>query len=101
MLPGVPCSRGVTACITVGAAPTDSPARFSGMEDTRRAPTIVYPGDGVILPPNLTGFEIHFRPGTGNALFEVALQGDRGTVRVYTPCTAVGGGCARAASGST
>ena len=81
------------ADITVGTAPADSPSRFGGAEDPARAPTLVYPGDGVILPPNLTGFEVHFRPGTGNTLFEVALLGDRGTVRVYTPCTAVGGGC--------
>jgi TolB protein len=84
------------ADLTVGGAPADSPSRFNGTEDSSRAPTIVYPGDGVILPPNLTGFEVHFRPGTGNALFEVSLRGDRGTVRVYTPCTPVGGGCALA-----
>jgi hypothetical protein len=81
------------ADIIVGGAPADGPSRFNGMEDVSRAPTIVYPGDGVILPPNLTGFEVHFRPGMGNALFEVSLRGDRGTVRIYTPCTAVGGGC--------
>jgi hypothetical protein len=80
--------------ITLGAAPADASGRFGGAEDTARAPAVVYPGDGVIMPPNLTGFEIHFRPGTGNDLFEVTLQGDRGRLRLYTPCAAVGGGCA-------
>lgn len=80
--------------ITLGTAPSDASGRFGGAEDTSRAPTIVYPGDGVIMPPNLTGFEVHFRPGAGNDLFEVSFQGDRGLLRLYTPCNAIGGGCA-------
>lgn len=78
---------------TAGTAPGDSAMRFNGADDPSRAPSIVYPEEGVILPPNLTGFELHFRPGAGNDLFEVGLQGDRGSVRVFTTCAAVGGGC--------
>jgi hypothetical protein len=78
---------------TTGTAPTDSAARFNGAEDSARAPGIVYPEAGVILPPNLTGFEVHFAPGAGNDLFEVSLRGDRGAVRIFTPCARVGSGC--------
>jgi hypothetical protein len=78
---------------TAGTAPTDSATRFNGTEDSARAPSMVYPEAGVILPPNLTGFEVHFLPGTGNDLFEVSLRGDRGAVRIFTPCTRVGSGC--------
>ncbi len=46
-----------------------------------------------MLPPNLTGFEVHFRPGAGNELFEVSLRGDRGALRVFTRCTVVADGC--------
>ncbi|MEZ4394534.1 MAG: hypothetical protein R3A48_25965 [Polyangiales bacterium] len=47
----------------------------------------------MILPPNLTGFEVHFRPGAGNDLFEVSFRGDRGSVRVFTSCARVSDGC--------
>ena len=33
-------------------------------------------GDGTLLPPNLTGFEVHFRPGAGNDLFVFSGGGD-------------------------
>lgn len=77
----------------VGGAPSDSAARFGGADDPSRAPSIVYPEDGTLLPPNLTGFEVHFRPGAGNDLFEVSLRGDRGALRVFTRCTVVADGC--------
>ncbi|MFO0631181.1 MAG: hypothetical protein U0325_36920, partial [Polyangiales bacterium] len=78
---------------TAGTAPGDSATRFNGAEDSARAPTLVYPEAGVILPPNLTGFEVHFLPGAGNDLFEVSFRGDRGTVRIFSSCTRVGDGC--------
>lgn len=78
---------------TAGTAPSDSATRFGGASDSARAPGIVYPEAGVILPPNLTGFEVHFTPGAGNDLFEVSFRGDRGAVRVFTSCASVGGGC--------
>jgi len=89
---GDPTPRNVD--LTANNAPPDSAARFAGSDDPARAPTLVYPSDGTILPPNLTGFEVHFRPATGQDLFEVSLRGDRGLVRVFTPCVALGGGCA-------
>lgn len=78
---------------SVGTAPSDSAARFGGAADPSRAPAIVYPESETILPPNLTGFEVHFRPGAGNDLFEVSFRGDRGTVRVFSPCNRVSDGC--------
>lgn len=79
--------------LVVGGAPADSASRFAGMSDATRAPSIVYPSDGVVLPPNLGAFEVHFRPGAGNDLFAVTFTGDRGALRIFTRCTAVGGGC--------
>lgn len=89
---GDPTPRNVD--LTANGAGTDSAGRFNGTDDPSRAPTIVYPSEGTILPPNLTGFEVHFRPAAGQDLFEVSLRGDRGLVRVFTTCAAVGGGCA-------
>ena len=81
-----------TATVASGA-PADSATHFGGAVDGTRAPTLVYPEAGTILPPNLAGFEVHFIPAAGTDLFEVAFAGDRGVVRLYTRCVAVGGGC--------
>nr|MBK7066758.1 hypothetical protein [Deltaproteobacteria bacterium] len=88
---GDPTPRDVDRVL--GGAPSDSASRFGGAADPARAPSIVYPEDGTVLPPNLTGFEVHFRPGAGNDLFEVSLRGDRGALRVFTRCTVVADGC--------
>ena len=45
--------------VVVGGAP----------EDPARAPELVYPNDGVMLPKNLGSIEVHYRPGTNNTLF--------------------------------
>ena len=45
--------------------PSDAPTRFAGAEDPAGAPSLVYPDNETIIPPNLPSFEIHFRPGSG------------------------------------
>lgn len=74
-------------------APTDSPARFDGAEETTGAPSVVYPADETIIPPNLPSFEIHFERGAGNDLFEVSFAGPVTVARFYTRCVPLGGGC--------
>ena len=64
--------------------------------DMTRSPVLVYPNDGVLFPPNITGIEIHFQPGsTSNTLFEVSLAGQIATVNAFVRCTAPSGinGC--------
>jgi hypothetical protein len=74
--------------------PGDPAAPFTGPADTSRAPTLVYPNDSVLLPPNLRLLEIHFRPGPGNTLFEVSFENALTDVIVYTRCTVpLNGGC--------
>jgi hypothetical protein len=85
--------RTVRTVVAMGA-PADAPMRFGGAESTTRAPTWVYPEDRTIVPPNLSGFELHYVPGEGNDLFEVSFTGDAVIVKVYATCTVVGGGCA-------
>jgi len=84
--------RTVRTVIARGA-PDDAPMRFEGPEGSMHAPSWVYPEDRTIVPPNLTGFELHFFPGEGNDLFEVSFTGDTVVVKVYAVCTPVGGGC--------
>jgi hypothetical protein len=52
-------------------------------------PTLIYPPDGVLLPPNMNVIEVHFMPGMGNDIFEVDFQNGATDVRVETLCNAV------------
>lgn len=74
-------------------APDDSPMRFGGADDPGAAPSVVYPETETIIPPNLPSFEVHFRPGAGNNLFEVSFSGAVTVARFYTRCAPVGDGC--------
>jgi hypothetical protein len=81
---------GMTSGIT-----TDPSSIFSTTDnDTSRSPSLVYPNDGVLFPPNITGIEIHFTPGANNTLFEVSLSGQYATVNAFVRCVAMGtSGC--------
>lgn len=69
------------------AIPDDPETRFTGSADAGRAPTLVYPNDGVVLPPNLGRIEVHFLRGpASNTLFEVAFVNELTEVRFYTRC---------------
>lgn len=57
------------------------------------APTILYPADGTLVPPNLRGIDVHF---TGRAFdtFEVRFaQGGAPSVVAYVWCRPVASGC--------
>jgi len=76
--------------------PTNAPSLFTTTTNTpSRAPQLMYPNDGVLFPPNVSGIEIHFMPGTGNTLFEVDFIGPLSSVKSYIRCTAPAGinGC--------
>jgi hypothetical protein len=63
--------------------------------DAARNPQLVYPNDGVVLPPNLHRLSIHFRPGSAdNELFEVSLDSPNVDLVYYVRCGApVADGC--------
>jgi TolB protein len=85
----------VDLVVRVGTAPMNAPDLFTGPEvGSVAAPTIVYPDTGTVVPPNLTGLEYHLRGPGGVELYELTFRGSNGRVRVYSPCVAVGGGCA-------
>ncbi|MBI2394885.1 MAG: PD40 domain-containing protein [Deltaproteobacteria bacterium] len=79
--------------VVVGGAPSDAPSKFGGAVDATRAPKLLYPGDGTMVPPNMNVLEFQFEPGSGNSLFELAFKGPGIDVKVYFPCTSVGSGC--------
>ena len=69
------------------AIPADPGSSFTGSADPTLAPSLVYPNDGVLLPPNLGTVEIQFLPGkkTGE-LYELSLQSAFSDLRLYTRC---------------
>ncbi|MGZ6095946.1 MAG: TolB family protein, partial [Polyangiales bacterium] len=79
--------------VTVGGATSDAPTKFGGAVDAGSAPSFVYPSDGTLVPPNMNVLEFHFMPAAGQTLFELAFKGPSVDVKVYMPCTPVGGGC--------
>jgi hypothetical protein len=52
-------------------------------------PQLVYPPDGVLLPPNMNVIEIQFMPGSGNSIFEIDFENSVSDVRIETPCNAI------------
>ncbi|HEY1695517.1 MAG TPA: hypothetical protein VGG39_25285 [Polyangiaceae bacterium] len=52
-------------------------------------PTLVYPPDGVLLPPNMNVLEVQWLPPQGATLFEVDFTNGVTDVRVETPCVPV------------
>jgi hypothetical protein len=77
----------------VASGPVDAATKFGGAVDATAAPTIVYPADGTIVPPNMNVFEFQYLPGAGNTLFELAFKGTNLDLKVYFTCTTVGAGC--------
>jgi len=50
------------------------------------APTIAYPLDGLLLPPNMNVLEVQFVPPAGATLFEVVFENTITLVKVETTC---------------
>jgi hypothetical protein len=74
--------------------PADPGSAFGGTAGSANKPDMVYPPDGVLLPPNLGKIEVQFMPGTGNNFFEISFEGVTTDVKVYTSCTnPLNGGC--------
>lgn len=83
----------VTEVIVTDSAPADAPERFGGTDDPALAPEIVYPADGVVVPPNMREIELHYRD-RGATIFELAFALPGVDLRVYFGCPErAGGGC--------
>ena len=53
------------------------------------APTLVYPTDGVLLPPNLETLDVQFTSGSGDTSYEIDFTNSNTDVRAAIPCTPV------------
>ena len=86
--------------VILSGAPSDAASKFGGAPDPSRAPTLVYPPDGTLMPPNITTVDVQFLPGAGNDLFEVSFESQAVDLRIYTPCNAVSNGCSLKVDGT-
>jgi hypothetical protein len=84
-----------------GSATFKIPKKPASLFDNAKAddalnPELIYPNDGVVLPPNLHRLSVHFRPGPDtNKLFEVSFDSAGAEVVYYVRCgELVDGGCA-------
>jgi len=74
--------------------PANPGGLFGGPDTPADAAAIVYPNDGVLVPPNLGKLEIHWKPAAGTSLFAVDFRNAVTDVEVYTSCTnPTNGGC--------
>jgi hypothetical protein len=53
------------------------------------APQLVYPADGVLLPPNMNVIEVQFMPGVGTNAYEIDFTNGTTEVRLSTPCVPI------------
>jgi hypothetical protein len=65
-------------------APADSATHFGGAADPALAPTLVYPADGVMLPPNLGTIEFQWQPQPTSTLYDLHFTSDYLDLHVYT-----------------
>jgi hypothetical protein len=82
--PSCPCFPG-TDC-TASGADAGQPTACTGAGE---APTLVYPPDKVLLPPNTNVIEVQFLPGAGNTLFEIDFANASTDVRISTRCNPI------------
>ncbi len=73
--------------------PENAPELFGGENVDSKAPTIIYPNNEVLLPPNMGRIELHWYRGPNdnhnlqeNTVFEVAFVNDLTDVRAYLRC---------------
>ncbi len=58
------------------------------------APSLLYPLDGVMLPPSLPPFEIHAQLGQDRqGILQITIEGDAGYWQAFTQCQPLSGGC--------
>jgi hypothetical protein len=65
--------------------PSNAGDLFGGPDDPTRAPTIVYPPIGTVMPRNVGDFEVHWTDTAGNDIFEVSLHSTYVDTYVYVP----------------
>lgn len=66
--------------------PADVANKFGGANNPAFKPNLVYPNNGVLLPPNLGRLEFHFIPQAGTSLYQLTIGNDLTEVKVFLSC---------------
>lgn len=70
------------------SVPSYAPALFaSAAEDPQRAPSLVYPVTGTIVPPSLGVLDVHWTDAHGSDLFEIAVRSPYVELATYSRVT--------------
>lgn len=71
-----------------GSVPPGTGGLFdNATESAANAPTLAYPANGVIVPPNIGQFDVHWQPGAGNNLFEISLKNQYVDLEIHKAST--------------
>jgi len=71
-----------------GSVPAGASTMFdTATEVASKAPTIRYPANGILVPPNLGEFEVHWQDAQSNNLFEIAMKNEYVDLRIYKAAT--------------
>jgi hypothetical protein len=76
--------------VTCAGCPTfPNPGSGTTCADPATDPTLVYPPDNVLLPPNMNVIATQFMPGNNNAYFEIDFENSVTDVRLETQCNMI------------
>ncbi len=86
---GVFAETGITVILESERIADGAPANAADLfdaatEDPALAPTLVYPDDATYLPPNLGDFEVHWTGQATTDLYEVSLNSEYSSLRLFT-----------------
>ncbi|HET9990747.1 MAG TPA: hypothetical protein VFQ65_19590, partial [Kofleriaceae bacterium] len=70
-----------------GTVPPGTGGMFDGATESGTGPTIAYPANNVIVPPNLGQFDVHWIPTGGQNLFEISLQNEYVNLKLHKAAT--------------
>jgi len=74
-----------------GAVPAGTDSTFEKAADDPATPVnLVYPPDGILIPPNRVDLEVQWVPGAAQEIFEVGFRNDGTDIRIYTKCNKIG-----------
>ncbi len=80
----------ITSPNNTPALPANPGSLFGGTVDAARAPTLAYPNNGTMLPPNLRRLEVHWQPGPApNSLYEISFKSPSSEITYYSRCGAL------------
>ncbi len=73
--------------------PSNAPMLFAmGPVDPTRVPTLEYPNNNVMLPPNLRLLDVHWLPGSPkNTLYRISFTSPQSQITYYSRCGTIGG----------